>query len=132
MRQTGGGASDPGPGGGLHRRWPPEPGSPPELLRPAPLPGGPGGSLLAGFLAVLFGSLLGVPLAYFGVKTAAGVVRAGIFQGAAVQYEVLLGGGQPVRVNTATSKGQRLFPPGAEVAVCFDPADVILIPQEDQ
>ena len=35
-----------------------------------------GGSLLAGFLAVLFGSLLGVPLAYFRVKTAAGVVRA--------------------------------------------------------
>jgi transposase InsO family protein len=58
--------------------------------------------------------------------------RAGTFQGAAVQYEVLLGGGQPVRVNTATPKGQRLFPPGAEVAVCFDPADVILIPQEDQ
>jgi hypothetical protein len=85
---------------------------------------------VAGFLAVLFGSLLGVPLAYFGVKTAAGVVRAGIFQGAAAQYEVLLGGGQPVRVNTATSKGQRLFPPGAEVAVCFDPADLILIPRE--
>ena len=87
---------------------------------------------MAGFLAVLFGSLLGVPLAYFRVKTAAGVVRAGIFQGAAVQYEVLLGGGQPVRVNTATPKGQRLFPPGAEVAVCFDPADVILIPREDR
>ncbi len=67
-----------------------------------------------------------------GGNTAAGVVRAGTFQGAAVQYEVLLGGGQPVRVNTATPKGQRLFPPGAEVAVCFDPADVILIPQEDQ
>lgn len=64
------------------------------------------------------------------MKTAAGVVRAGIFQGAAAQYEVLLGGGQPVRVNTATSKGQRLFPPGAEVAVCFDPADLILIPRE--
>ncbi|MGH7394764.1 MAG: TOBE domain-containing protein, partial [Candidatus Methylomirabilales bacterium] len=67
-----------------------------------------------------------------GVNTVAGVVRAGTFQGAAVQYEVLLEGGKPVRVNTATPKGQRLFPPGSEVAVCFDPADVILIPQEDR
>ncbi|MBI3080470.1 MAG: ABC transporter ATP-binding protein, partial [candidate division NC10 bacterium] len=65
-------------------------------------------------------------------NTAAGVVRAGTFQGAAVQYEVLLGSGQPVRVNAATPKGQRLFPPGAEVAVCFDPSDVTLIPQEDR
>ncbi len=62
----------------------------------------------------------------------AGVVRASTFEGAAVEYEVVLAGGRPVRASAATAKGERLFPPGAEVLVSFDPADVILIPQEDR
>ncbi|MBI2081153.1 MAG: ABC transporter ATP-binding protein [candidate division NC10 bacterium] len=65
-----------------------------------------------------------------GKNAARGMVRASTFQGASVEYEVLLEGGRPVRVSTATPKGQRPFPPGATVTVCFDPADVILIPPE--
>lgn len=58
------------------------------------------------------------------------MVRASTVQGASVEYEVLLEGGRSVRVSTATPKGRRPFPPGATVTVCFDPADVILIPPE--
>ena len=53
----------------------------------------------------------------------AGVIRASTFEGAAVEYEVVLAGGRSVRASAATAKGRRLFPLGAEVMITGDAKD---------